>query len=512
MAKKQQDASPTLISRFREIASIPHPSKSEEQLREWVKRWAADQGFTTRQDEAGNLVVYVPGRRSAGAGRRRARAESGRAPGTPRADRSPGSASADGPPPVALQGHLDMVCAVADSVTHDCSKEGIEVVQEGDWLSGSGTSLGADDGVAIAAAMTIAEDYSLAVPPLELVFTVEEETGMTGAQKLSGDLLSARYLINLDAQLEGTFVIGSAGGSTAKCNLPVQRERIRHDEELFEVRVSGLRGGHSGLDIGRNRANAIRLLASLLAAPKGTRIAVLEGGEAGNAIPKRARALLCYPQDRRAEVRGALKEVAGKLRDGIGGGEPDLHMMIGAPDEAPRAALEGPASERLVAMLRALPHGPTELLPDRPGQIMSSWNLAGVELKQGAAEVTVTQRSASSFSLKRERSRVSAVAQLAGATVTFENEYPPWEPNPESELLARAQSTYRSLFRRAPELLVAHGGLEVSFLQRALPDVEMLSVGPTIEHAHTPNERLSVGSFQRLYRLLVALLADFSQG
>jgi dipeptidase D len=487
MAKDAHTPPKELLNRFRELAAIPRPSKSEKQAREWVKSWAEEQGFSAEQDQAGNLRVSVPPRP---------------APGR----------DTEAPPTVALQGHLDMVCAVAEGVTHDCRKDGLSLVEEDDWLSAEGTSLGADDGVAVAAMMTLAEDRSLTIPPLELLFTVEEESGLTGAQKLSGEFLNAPYLINLDAQIEGTFVIGSAGGANGTVSLPVSSKQLDGSEELLELGVYGLRGGHSGLMIGEERGNAIRLLGSLLAAPPYVRIALLSGGHAGNAIPASARAVVAFPPNQREAVREKLKAVAGQIREGVQRREPDLHMTIGAPREASTSALDRATTERVIALIRALPHGPTELLEERPDQIKSSWNLAGVELKGGTVKVNLSQRSASSFSLKTERARVSAVAHLAGASIQYDSEYPPWEPKPDNGLVERAHRTYRSLFRRSPELLVAHGGLEVSFLQKALPNAEMISLGPTIEAAHTPQERLSISSLGKVYRLLTEVLSGLRGG
>lgn len=470
---------------FEEISRIPRCSGNEEQAARWFERRAAARGWASRRDAAGNLLIRVP----ASPGRERA-------------------------PAVVLQAHLDMVCEKTPDSPHDFTRDPLRLVREGDWLRAEGTTLGADNGAGLALAAALAEREALDHPPLELLFTVDEETGLSGAKRLEPGFLTGRLLVNLDSETEGVFTVGCAGGVESRIGLPLERQAEPAGGVRRALVVGGLRGGHSGIDIHRPRANAIRILARLLdevADLPGAAVFALAGGSRRNAIARDARAeIACRPEDE-GPLAQRLAEAAERLR-GLYAEETGIFCRLGPPAAPPpgERPLARPFLRRALDLLLALPHG--ALLPEAgfEGLVHSSANLAVVETAAAGLTVVTSQRSLSREGLAEASSRVRAAAALAGARVSFEAEYPPWTPDPDSALLSRCRRVYSRCFGSEGRVRAIHAGLECAWIGAIYPGMDMVSVGPTTENAHSPSERLHLPSLTRLEAFLAALLADLA--
>jgi len=475
-----------LLERFEEITRIPRCSKNEEAVTQWFEAWARDHRWPSRRDPAGNLLIAVPA--------------------SPGCERAPG---------VVIQGHLDMVCEKTPESAHDFARDPIRVIREGDWIQADGTTLGADNGVALALGTVIAEDPQLRHPPIELLFTVDEETGLTGAKKLAPGFVEGRILINLDSETEGVFTVGCAGGRDVQIRRDLCFGPVPQSHRRLKLTVGGLRGGHSGIDIHRHRANANKLLARALNAmmPIGElRLMAVSGGTRRNAIPRDAAALIaCRPECAEA-LRRQAAECAERFRSEFLC-EPSLSLSL---SEAPAAA-SGPEAmipedgSLVVSLLLALPHGVAQMAPDFADQVLTSSNLAVIATTDRRIEIATSQRSLSRPGLDAISDQVRAAAALAGAQTHTESQYPPWTPNPVSPLLARCREVYRSLYRREAEVRAIHAGIECAIIGDTYPGMDMISFGPTTENAHSPAERLHVPSLAKIGEFLGALLQSLAE-
>ncbi len=466
-----------VLERFKELSAIPRPSKKEERVGAWLRQLAEEHSWVSRSDDAGNIVIRVPGTKG-------------------RQDE----------PPVILQGHQDMVCEKKPDVEHDFEKEGITPVVEGEWLTAEGTTLGADNGIAIALALALATDSSVSHPPLELLFTVDEETGLTGALRLNPSLLLGRTLVNIDSEEEGVLTVGCAGGADVRIRWKRSREPRAKGSDAWRVTVSGLRGGHSGVDIREKRANANLLLGralSRIVRRDSVFLVSLDGGRAHNAIPRDAHAVLWTRAKNLEEIGRELNEA---LRREYGECEENAIVTIEPEPKAKRKGLSPKDTRRLIDMLCALPHGVAMMSPDIAGLVETSNNLATCSLRKGKLEIGVSVRSSNDACIDGLIERISAIAHLAGARVAVENRYPGWQPNLESPLLKKCRTVYRETFGAEPEVEAIHAGLECGVIGSKFETMDMISIGPTIQNPHSPDERLNLPSVERIYEFLKALL------
>jgi dipeptidase D len=474
---------PRLVwSRFGELTRIARPSKHEELARGHVLAWAEKHGFETAVDTAGNTVVRVPPT----VGRERA-------------------------PAVVLQAHLDMVCERDPDSAFDPREGRIDVLLDGDWVLANGTTLGADNGIGVAAALAAAEDPEVAHGPLELLLTVSEEQGLDGAKELDPGLVSGRLLVNLDGTSDQALTVGCAGSVHAFVRLPVRPEPLPAGWECLAVAFSGAKGGHSGGDIARGRANAIKTLGRILStayeqAP--FRLARLEGGVSRNAIPRDARAVVALPAAATSTFRRSCAEALGALREQYAVSDPGLRLEI-EPVE-PEDGADAEQTCRALDLLALLPSGVLAMSPDVPGTVETSTSLNVAETTDGVLTLASMTRGASPGALDEIVATFTAAARVAGAEIEVVHSYPPWRPDLGSGLLATAQDTFVRLFDSAPRLEVVHGGLECAVIGERLPGVEMISIGPEVVGPHAPWERLSISATQRFYALLGALLDDLS--
>ncbi|HSM09464.1 MAG TPA: aminoacyl-histidine dipeptidase [Gemmatimonadota bacterium] len=474
------DLAPTDVwSHFDELLRIPRGSGSEAAVRSFVRDMAESRGLTTTVDDAGNLLV-----------------------------RKPASTGHEAAPVVVLQSHLDMVQEKNAEVEHDFASDPIRPVRDGDWLSADGTTLGADNGLGVAAMLALIESRDVAHGPLELLFTVDEETGLSGARALSNELLDGRLLINLDSEEEGTVTIGCAGGGDSTLHLRI-REASAPDGVALTVSVAGLKGGHSGVDIHLQRGNAIRVLVRALRAAAdatGLRVAAISGGNARNAIPREASAMLFLGEpSEEAACRSVIEESFTVATRELARSDPEMRFEV-ATVEAPDAAWDDDSTRRALDLLNALPHGVMAMSLDLPGLVETSVNLAVVRPEDGRLFVRVHSRSSMEGSLEVLRRRIRSIGELAGAEVSEGPAYPAWQPDVESRLLDLIRAAYEQVIGEPPEIGAMHAGLECGIIGEKYEGMDMVSFGPQIEFPHSPDERVRIGSVAPFYDVLCRTL------
>jgi len=465
---------------FSEIARIPRPSGHEERIREFVLGRAKELGLLARQDACGNVVV-----------------------------RKPATAGREGARSLCLQAHLDMVCEKNADKVHDFLNDPIELVRKGDLLTANGTTLGADNGVGVATNLAIMEERSLEHGPLELLFTIEEETGLTGAKNLSPDLVQSRTLLNLDSEEEGVLYVGCAGGKDTQARWQVIRESAPTDAVLLCVTVKGLKGGHSGLEIDKGLGNAIKFLnrAVLRLSELGARLSSIDGGNMRNAIPRECRALLYIPNQKLAEAGSLVAALNTVFREELSPIEPDLVLTMDkqtGTQGAPVFDLD--LQQRLCLSIAALPNGVQQMSADIPGLVETSTNVAVISTEENAVVLMTSQRSSVASRLAEVVESVEAVFELGGAAIEVSEGYPGWKPNLDSAILKVAKGCYRSLSGKEVGVKAIHAGLECGIIGERIPGMDMVSFGPTMESVHSPDERVYIDSVGNYWEFLLAIL------
>ena len=469
---------------FDRIRSIPRPSKHEERIREHLLAWARERKFETRVDGAGNVVVDVPATR----GHERAGV-------------------------LVLQAHMDMVCEKNADVSFDFSRDAIQLERDGEWLKARGTTLGADNGVGLAAALALADDPEVVHGPLEILVTVDEETGLTGAAKLDASMVKGRRLLNLDTEELGAIYIGCSGGGNTTLTLPLAREPAARGARAVEVRVTGLRGGHSGMDIILQRGNAIRALARVLrvaGASADARIARIEGGNAHNAIPREASALCAVPAAGADAFARAVEAEGRAVAAELAVSDPGCQIAARPASDAIGSVADAASQRRIVATLLTIPHGVDAMSLDVPGLVETSSNLAAVSTEPDAVRVLVSVRSSVKSALMALRDRVHIAAETAGGSHEDNEPYPGWKPNLHSQVLDIARRVHERELGRAPELKAVHAGLECGVIGEKLPGIDMISIGPWIEAPHSPNERVNIASVETFWKYLKATVRELA--
>ncbi|NTV13672.1 MAG: aminoacyl-histidine dipeptidase [Desulfobulbaceae bacterium] len=472
----------TVLANFTKISRIPRGSKQEGPIREFLLDWAAGLGLPSKTDPAGNLLLTVPA--------------------SPRREHTP---------TLVLQCHLDMVCEKIPTSTHDFSRDPLRLYHDGDWLRAEGTTLGADNGIGIALAMSLAEDRELRHPQLELLFTVDEETGLSGAAALTPGFFTGRLLLNLDSEDEGVFTIGCAGGRDSELRLALEYVECPAGCHLYELTVAGLRGGHSGVDIHEGRGNANVLLARTLAelGPTGAwHLAGLQGGSAHNAIPREASALLALPLAEVDVVAAALGPWADSLRRSYPN-EPDLVVTWAAKGPTPEKIYRPALACKILDLLLVAPDGVMAMSKVVAGLVETSVNLATIRENEGQLAILFSQRSDKPQGIAGLSARLEALARLAGARILTGTGYPGWPPDPASPLLARAQQVYSEMFGGPATIESIHAGLECGIIGAQNPGLDMLSLGPTVKNPHSPAEGLFLPSLDRFCPFIRELLASY---
>ncbi len=463
---------------FEALAAIPRPSTKEAAAREHVLKLAAKLGLESFVDEAGNAVVRKP-------------AYSGR----------------ESAPVTALQGHLDMVCEKNEGTAFNFDSDGIRLVRKGDWLYADGTTLGSDNGVGVAAALAVMESKTIKHGPMEFVFTVEEETTLGGASAFKAGVLKARYLLNLDNEEKGTLCIGCAGGLNTRARRKVAFQ-LAGAGAAYRVKVSGLKGGHSGVDIHLGRGNAVRILGGtlqLLLEALPLDVAEMKGGSAHNAIPREAWAIVVTDAANEARLKSIVAQYAEDVRTDLGAFDPELQITVETA-ERPRQVIASADAKKVVDLIASLHHGVLAMSPDVPGLVQDSTNIATVGLKDGVVEIVTSQRSAIEGSKNIAKRLVATACLLAGFEVEHSSSYPGWKPEPNSEIVRKSKAVFEEMYGSTPNLIAMHAGLETGVLGVNYPEMQMISFGPQIEHPHSPAERVEISSVAEFWGYLVAVL------
>ncbi len=464
------------------ICSLPHGSGNEARLMARLTAWAEDHGFACKRDEVGNLLVQVPA--------------------------SPGCEDRQ---TIVLQGHVDMVCEKNADVDFDFASDAIQVELDGDWLTAVGTTLGADNGIGVAAGMAIATDPQAVHGPLELLMTLDEETGMTGAFGLQPGFVTGTRMLNLDTEEEGAIYVGCAGGGDVVACFPLLHEQAPEGMLAQRLEVKGLVGGHSGLDIHENRANAIKCLARVLLALDDAgvafRLASLDGGSMRNAVPREARCDLLVSPGQADQLAATVAEADSELRAEFKATDPQLQAALEPLQEHPETVFQQILKLRLLRAMLATHSGVVAMSGDVPGLVETSTNLGVVRATSYTMELVNCCRSSKGSALEALRRSLEALYISAGASeINLDAPYPGWLPDMDSPLLAAALSVHQEMFGPA-EIKAVHAGLECGLIGQACPGLDMISIGPDIRGAHSPTERVSVGSTARFYELLKGILA-----
>jgi dipeptidase D len=474
---------PLLWGRFSELTRIARPSKAEGPAREHILAWAAERSLDARVDEEGNVVVRVPA-----------------------------SVGRDEASVVVLQSHLDIVCERDPESPFDPREGRIDVHVEDDWVRAEGTTLGADNGIGVAAAMAVADDDATEHGPLELLFTVSEEQGLDGAKALDASLVSGRLLVNLDGTSDDALTIGCAGSDHTHLRVPLRSEPLGTNDAVLRGEVSGAKGGHSGGDITAGRANAIKALGRVLgAALDGApfRLVSLAGGVSRNAIPRDASAVVALSADLESSFRRLAEAELGAIVRQHAGTDDGLALEVSRADAG--GAVDGATTRRVLDLVSAIPTGVVAMTPGLKGVVETSTSLTTAATNDGVLTLGSMTRSSNAAALDGVLATMQALARLGGAELEARRSYPPWEPDLDSSLLTTARATHARLFGTDPTLTVVHGGLECAVLGQRLPGIQMVSIGPEIVGPHAPGEKVRISSTQRFYRLLGGLLDDLSR-
>jgi dipeptidase D len=469
---------------FEKLTTIARPSRHEEAVIDYVRAWGEGRGYRVRQDSARNLVFDVP----ATAGREAA-------------------------PMVVLQGHLDMVCERQPDSPNDPAEGRIELVVDGEWLTANGTTLGADDGVAIAAMMNLVEDESLAHGPLQLLMTVAEEVGLEGANGLDGSLLDGMILVNLDSEEDGRLTVGCAGSTDSWVRITQTRKSVGADEVPLMVTVSGGLGGHSGTNIHLGRSNAIKVLGRALREAYATvpfRLVSLRGGKSRNAIPRDAHAVVAVAGGRKEELEEAIEKAAATIRDAFAKTDAGITVTVEAGETADDAWTEA-GTAALLDAVALVPTGPLAMSPDFAGLVETSTSLGEALTDGDTLTLHSLSRSSNDSALPEVIGALDAAARLAGGGLEIKRNYGGWRPNLDSPALAAAKRSYENVFGDSPIVTAVHAGLETAVIGNKVDGLDMISFGPQIEAPHSPDERVSIPTAERFWRLLVAFVDELSK-
>jgi len=464
---------------FHSLTQIPRPSGKKEEVSAFLAQYGRSLGLETIVDSIGNVII-----------------------------RKPASPGYENHPGVILQGHMDMVPQKNNDTIFNFETDPIEAYIDGEWVTAKGTTLGADNGIGVAAAMAILADKSVVHPPLELLVTVDEETGMYGAFALEGGLLQGKILLNLDSESEGELYVGCAGGVDTTAKFHYTPVDVEEGDVAIKVSVSGCKGGHSGCDIHLQRANANKLLFRFLkdaVANFEARLATVEGGSLRNAIPREASAVITVPAEGVDEVMDLVAEYEDLFVTEYDGVEDNIRFTA-EEVTCPTTELPEDVQDFLIHAITACPHGVYRVIPEMPDVVETSNNLAMLTTADNCITVMCLTRSSVESRKEELQEIIQSVFALAGAEVEFSGSYPGWKPNLNSRILGVMQDVYKQEFNATPRIIIIHAGLECGIIGRNYPGMDMISFGPTIKYPHSPDERVNIPSVEKFYHFLLATL------
>ena len=469
----------SLWRNFEKLNAVPRASKKEERVIAFAKKFGEDLGFETQVDPIGNVII-----------------------------KKPASAGMENRTTIVMQSHLDMVHQKNAATQFDFDTEGIRMLVEGDWVRADGTTLGADNGIGVATILALLESTDIAHPPIEALFTIDEETGMTGALGLQGGYLDGKIMLNLDTEDDNELTIGCAGGIdvTAEGTYPTKTYDTPH--QAWTITLKGLSGGHSGMEIHLGKANANKLMNRFLTAAEKddkARIHSIEGGGLRNAIPRESVATIVVPQKRETALQVLVAKYEGIFQEEYKTTDPDLKLVI-APAENVSTVLEKAFQGKLLRAIYACPNGIYRMSPDIKDLVQTSNNLARVLVKDGEYKMLCLTRSSVDSEKMDEAQAIKSTFELMGAEVTYDGDYPGWAPKPGAEIVRIMADIYRKMFNEEPHVNACHAGLECGILGTNYPDMEMISFGPNIRGAHSPDEKVQVSSVQKYWKYLLETL------
>jgi dipeptidase D len=468
-----------LWSSFADLNAVPRPSKKEARVIEFMKHFGERLGLETEVDEIGNVII-----------------------------RKPATPGLEDRAPVVIQGHLDMVCQKNADTDFDFDNQGIDMYVDGDWVRARGTTLGADNGIGVAAAMAILASNDIAHPPIEALFTIDEETGMTGAKNLAAGVLDGQILLNLDTEEDDEITIGCAGGVDVNISGNYASAPVQPGHVAFTLTVRGLTGGHSGMDIHLGRGNANKLLTRLLlesVETHGIAIAAIDSGGLRNAIPREGSAVITVDASDVEAYKAFLSDQAAVLRAEYATTDPQLDVTLEAA-ELPEAVMDEAFQGRLLRALRACPNGIHRMSPDVEDLVQTSNNVARVLAREGSYEVQCLARGSVDSEKMAHAAAIRATFELIGADVRVSGEYPGWAPRPDAPIVKLMGALYEELFGEKAPLMACHAGLECGILGSNYPDMQMISFGPNIRGAHSPDEKVQISSVQKFWGYLLETL------
>lgn len=481
-----KDLQPTLLwGAFDAITKVPRPSTHEDQIREYLLNYAKEHGIEAKTDKTGNVVMKKPA--------------------------TPGRENA---PVVVLQAHMDMVAEKNSDIDHDFLKDPIQTYIDGDWVKAKGTTLGADNGIGMAAALAALTDAEIEHGPLEALFTVNEEIGLEGAENLEKGMISGKILINLDSEDDGEIFIGCAGGIDTTAVFSYKRSFSPDNFIYYKVKVSGLLGGHSGGDIHLGRANANKVISRFIwecSNKWDIEVSSFKGGNLRNAIPREAEAIFGIHVDHKEAIAEFLDNYADAIKNEYKGVEPSMNLEI-LPVDKPEYCIDSSTSLRLIRALYSAPHGVISMSKDIEGLVETSTNLAAVKMEEDNKIIVTTSQRSSLESRKEDiAGQVEAHFQLAGAEVSHSDGYPGWAPNVESKIMKISAEAYEELFGVKPQIKAIHAGLECGLFLNKYPELDMVSFGPTMRDVHSPDEKLLIPTVDKFWKHLCLVLKKVSE-
>jgi len=464
---------------FADLNAVPRPSKKEERVIEFAKNFGESLGLPTMIDEVGNVII-----------------------------KKPASQGMEDRQIVAMQGHLDMVCQQNAGTNFDFDNEGIKMLVKGDWVHADGTTLGADNGMGVAAIMAVLSSDDIAHPAIEALFTIDEETGMTGAIGFKGGLLDATIMLNLDTEDDDELTIGCAGGTDITANGTYKEESAPSGSVGYKLTLRGMTGGHSGMDIILGRANANKLMNRMMFKSYeqfGVRVSSINGGGLRNAIPRESFAVLAVSENSNDNFEQHIKTLGATIAAEYNTTDPELEVVLEKCD-TPANVMNEESQDALINAIYACPNGIYRMSPDVEGLVQTSNNVARVLVENGEYTVMCLSRSAVNSERDDVAQSIQGTFELVGATVTFSGEYPGWEPKPGSDIVSMMADLYREQFNEEPNVNACHAGLECGILGTHYPDMDMISFGPNIRGAHSPDEKCQISSVQKFWGYLLEAL------
>jgi dipeptidase D len=480
-----EELEPThLWTRFYEITQVPRPSKKEEKIREHLRNLLNELNIEFKEDSTGNIVAYVP-------------AKSGY----------------ENSPTVILQGHVDMVCEKNKDKEHDFDNDPITAIKKDGWVIADGTTLGSDNGIGVAAGLAVTTDPDVVHGPLEILLTVDEETGLTGATSLAPGFIKGKFLLNMDSEEDGAFYVGCAGGIDTIATFDIPTEELDSSTFAYELLVTGLKGGHSGLDILLGRGNAIKILGRALKSLEKIdyRAAYIDGGSLRNAIPREADAILFMSAGNYKTASETIADFQKDLKNELGSVDDGVKVELKKTDSDYDKVYTKEFTNRIINTFMAMPHGVIAMSQDLEGLVETSTNLATVKLVDGKLRIGTSQRSSVESAKYYIEKSVASVFELAGGEVEVGDGYPGWKPNMNSKLLKISKQVFKDLFNKEPKIKAIHAGLECGILESKNPGMDIISFGPTIIGAHSPEERVNIETVDRFYDLLKGILKNIAE-